>query len=266
MADPQSCTVSLGIGQLGIELCCPDANSCTRLANRYRDFLVSNQPETQVQIFFSPEESEPAYPPGINFVDQRLLVSEAGGWGWLSPFDRKGELYLGLHGSTGTVDYYLRAVFALLAYEAGGFMLHAAGVVKDGRALCFFGHSGSGKTTVSRYSPPGSVLNDDLLLLLPEGEEWIVHGTPFTNPTQVQPANRSAPLHGLYRLVQDRRVFVEPLDTGRGLAEIISCLPVLPADPVRSRLLMARVKNLLAKYPVKSLHFRQNLSFWDLLL
>ncbi len=265
MADPQPNSFSLGISHLGVEIHCPDPNSYARLVARYQDFLVPTITATMVQIIFSPVEYEPAYPPGINFDGQRLLVSESGGWGWLSPVEKKGELYLGLHGSTGTVDYYLRAVFALLAFEAGGFMLHAAGVINDERVLCFFGHSGSGKTTVSRYSPPGSILNDDLLVLLPTGEDWIVHATPFTNPTQVQPANRSAPLKGLYRLVQDRLVYVDPLEAGQALAELYSCLPVIPADPERSQRLISRLQKLLAKFPVYSLHFRQDSSFWSIL-
>ena len=265
MPNPSHNNFALGIADLGIELACPDMNSRARLAQKYQDFLVKDTPEWQVQIFFSSGETDAAYPPGINFVDQRLVIAEADGWGWLSAKEKKGELYLGLHASSGTVDYFLRAAFALLAFEANGLMLHAAGIVQGDCAHCFFGHSGSGKTTVSRHSPPGSVLNDDLLLLLPTGEEWTVHGIPFTNPTQVQPLNHSEQLGGLYRLVQDQSVYLEPLHFAQALAELFSCLPVIPADPERSRVLLGRLHDILAKYPVNSLHFRQDSSFWGIL-
>lgn len=254
---------ALAIGSLGVELTCPDANTHARLVTQYRDFLSKKTTDWQVKIFFSQDETD--YPQGIKFMDQRLTVSEADGWGWLSPLEKKGELYLGLRASIGTVDYFLRAAFALMADEAGGFMLHAAGVVKDGRAHCCFGHSGSGKTTLARHSPPGSVMNDDLLLILPQDQEWIVHGTPFTNPTQVPPTNQSALLGGLYCLVQDQSVYLESMEYSQALAEIFSCLPVIPADTTRNTELLTRMQDVLAKYPVKSLHFMQNSSFWAIL-
>jgi len=155
MADQLPNSFSLGISHLGVEIHCPDSISYSRLVARYQDFLNSTIPATKVQIIFSPAEYEPAYSPGISFVGQRLEVSESGGWGWLSPVDKRGELYIGLHGSPGTVDYYLRAVFALLAFEADGFMLHAAGVIKDERVLCFFGHSGVEKRLYPVILHPG---------------------------------------------------------------------------------------------------------------
>lgn len=252
----------LGIGPLTMGAFCPDEQARSRLVARYENFLVDTTPAWHIEIIYSHQEHDESITNGINFIDDRLWVNEAGGWGWVSASQKQGALNLGLHASEGTVDNFLRAAFALLAYEAGGFMLHAAGIIRDNLAICFFGRSGSGKTTVSRLSPPGSVLNDDLLILLPNNEAWVVYGTPFTNPTQVQPSNRSVQLGGLYRLIQDTSVYLEPIYSSQALAELFSCLPIIPTDPMRSMVLLTRLQNVLAKYPVYGMHFKQDSSFW----
>ncbi len=49
------------------------------------------------------------------------------------------------------VEYFLRVVYAFLADQEGGFLLHAAGLLTpaDGRVRLFIGRSGSGKSTVA---------------------------------------------------------------------------------------------------------------------
>ena len=256
---------TLAIANLGILLDCPTAVIKERLIEKYQDFVLPVDAEKQVQVIIKIGSSMLDYPAGVHFNEQRMIVSEAGGVGWLARTLDAGELHLTPQASIGAVDYFLRTAYALLAYHAGGFMLHTAAVVKNGQAFCFFGHSGSGKTTVARNSPPESVLNDDLVLILPVEDTWSVYGTPFTNPTQVRPSNRSARLGGFYRLVQDQNVYLEPVGEGLAVAEMISCLPVILTDSDSSQELILRVQKVLAKYPVQLLHFRPDSSFWPII-
>jgi len=162
------------------------------------------------------------------------------------------------------VDYFLRVVCAVQVFQAGGFLFHAAGILRDGRAYVFFGPSGIGKTTISQISGEGTVLNDDLILLLPDEEHWYVHSTPYSNATQIAPlAGQFAPLGGMYRLVQDQEVFLENSTPGHTLAEIIANIPVISTDPARSTELITRCQKLLASTPVFRLHFRKDNSFWQ---
>jgi hypothetical protein len=161
------------------------------------------------------------------------------------------------------IDYSVRAALALLAFEAGGLLFHAAGLVRRGSGYAFFGYSGSGKTTVARVSTGAVVLNDDLVVLLPRTGRWWLHATPFSNPTQVTPAGpQSVPLDALYRLVQDRRVFVEPIEPAAAIAEVIASSPVVSADPNRAWDLLTRIEQLVASVPVQRLHFLPDSSFW----
>ena len=183
------------------------------------------------------------------------------------------------------IDYFVRAALALLAFEAGGLLFHAAGLARRGSGYAFFGYSGSGKTTVARVSTDAVILNDDLVVLLPqashpaarqasrpygetgartrEADRWLMVATPFSNPTQAMPAGpQSVPLAALYRLVQDRRVFVEPIDPAVAIAEVIASSPVVNADPDRALALLARAEHLVTTVPVQRLHFLPDSSFW----
>jgi len=144
-------------------------------------------------------------------------------------------------------------------------MLHAAGIMRDKKTYLFFGHSGSGKTTISRLSTNKLVLNDDLVILMPENNGWQVYGTPFWNPTQVKPAAQNAPLVGLYKLVQDKSVFLKSIPASEALAELISNVPIIPADPGRTLKLIARLSEIMNSAPVQKLHFLPEPSFWDII-
>jgi len=161
------------------------------------------------------------------------------------------------------LDYYVRVACAVLAFQAGGLLFHAAGIVRGGLGYVFFGYSGSGKTTVSRLSPHDVVLNDDLVLLMPADRGWTVQSTPFWNPSQVRPAGAlAAPLAGLFHLVQDKQVYLETLYAAQAVAEVIASVPVIAADPSRTSQLLERGRRLIHAAPVYNLHFLPDPSFW----
>lgn len=161
------------------------------------------------------------------------------------------------------IDAFLRILFGFLAFERGGLMLHAAAIHRRGRGFLFLGRSGAGKTTVCRVSKADRTLNDDLVILYPERDGWMIHSTPFTNPSQVRPNRLSAPAAGLYRLVQAREVRLRPLTPGEALAEVIASIPVLTQDPSRLGALLSRCEQLISDVPAYSLDFLPDDSFWQ---
>jgi hypothetical protein len=165
-------------------------------------------------------------------------------------------------------DYFVRTIYALRLFEAGGLLFHAAGLVRRECGYLFFGQSGSGKTTVARLSRDALVLNDDLVALLPHAGQWHMHATPFSNPTQVALQHtptgpRSMIVSGAYRLIQDRTVYVEDLPPALAVAEIVASSPIVCADPARTFDLIARARQLIARVPVRRLHFLPDDSFWE---
>jgi hypothetical protein len=186
--------------------------------------------------------------------------------GWLDAVQCSGRLSFTTPGAFEAADYAVRAALALLAFEAGGLLFHAAGLVTHDRGYAFFGPSGSGKTTVARLSPHTAVLNDDLIVLRPQADRWSMQATPFYNPTQIKASGlRHAPLTALFRLIQDRRVSLEAIDPAVAAAEIIASSPIVPADPDRAGALLERVAQLARVVPVQQLHFLPDATFWSVI-
>ena len=62
-----------------------------------------------------------------------------------------------------SIDTVLRILHSLVLTEEGGFLVHAASAIRNGRAFLFSGVSGAGKTTISRLAPPDvTVLTDEI--------------------------------------------------------------------------------------------------------
>ncbi|MGA3326097.1 MAG: hypothetical protein ABSF45_16625 [Terriglobia bacterium] len=60
-----------------------------------------------------------------------------------------------------SIDGVLRILHSLILAREGGFLVHAASAVRNGRAFVFAGVSGAGKTTLARLAPPDVTLLTD---------------------------------------------------------------------------------------------------------
>ena len=271
---PSNRPTILAIADTAISLTCDPVGLGWAVAERYRAFLTDRPATLHLRVDFTGQEREQAMlDQGMSFVDGLLHFDAPGYVGTIDEQAGVGHLSLSSRQPVEEVDYFLRVAAALLLYRAGGFMFHAAGIVRDGRACLYFGYSGSGKTTVSRLSQAlgDRVLNDDLLFLVPpkpgQAGGWTVYSTPFWNPTQVQPVGLdSAPLAGLFRLVQAKQVFTAAMQPGQAVAELVTSVPVLGLDPGRTLSVLARCRRLSRDVPVHHLHFLPDASFWPVVL
>jgi hypothetical protein len=259
-------TFTLNIAGHHIALTCENNRLFNALCQRYRLFLVDGEAQFKIEVDWKKNtNSAPFLIPDIYFRNQQVQLTGRDFSGLCDVINRQSSLVTGVTTPLAAIDYFLRVVFALIIFEAEGMMVHGAGILHSGCGYLFFGHSGSGKTTVSRSSVNDEVLNDDLVALESQGNTWRMYSTPFWNPTQVEPKPLVAPLTAMYRLVQDKKVFLEPFEPGQALAEIISNIPVIPTNPAQNSLLMERCLNLLEKVPVHQLHFLPDGSFWQVI-
>lgn len=254
----------LSIAGLGITLHCDDPALAAALRRRYCDFPLDAEPLLTATIALAGRErTTPLYDPALSFDHGTIRFTTTTYTGTIDARAGLAELAISSAYPLEDIEYFVRVIYALLAFHAGGLLLHGAGIVRDGRGYLFCGYSGSGKTTVARLSPDDQVLNDDLVVALPSGGRWLLYATPFWNPTQMRPSGiKSAPLTALLRLVQNTTVFLEPMGAGQALAEITANVPVLPADPSLSVALLLRGQQLLRATPAYRLHFLPDPSFW----
>ncbi len=265
-APNKSSNIELEIADLSVELDCHHPKLAALIRQRYRDFASSRSTAgffADVRWIGKVRQNalldvQPYFTEGV------LHYSAPGYEGTIDEKSSRGNLTLSSAQPIEEIDYFLRTVYALLAYAAGGVLIHAAGIVRGERAYLFFGHSGSGKTTVCQVSQnEHTILNDDLILLLPQDNGWRAYGTPFWNPTQVKPSSASAPVAAMYLLTQADHVFTKILPAGRGLASLIANVPVITQDPSRNQRILEILSNLQQMVPIFELYFLPDNSFWN---
>ncbi len=123
--------------------------------------------------------------------------------------------------------------------RAGGLVVHACGMVVEGRALLFCGRSGAGKTTTARlfrrHFPRAQVLSDDRIVLRRRGSGWLAFGTPWHGSGQFA-SPTSARLAAVVFLEQGEATRVRPLP----VAQVAARLFAQSFPPVWERLGTAR--------------------------
>lgn len=268
--------VTVAIQDLAIEISGLSAVVNESVRERYAPFLSDVRPAETVMVFegdgdylgpardlfFRLEESPtPAGPivlshrfAAMHFQAQRRTVLRIS-----DPRDKAQVL--------GAIENCLRWRIADMALLRGGVILHAAGLVRDGKAHIFFGHSGAGKSTVASLSPDALLLSDDLVLVLKKGERFYGATTPFMG-TLGQAAKRQGlfPLAGLFLLKKSPAVELRALPPGKAEGALLSCCPFVWDPGRRTEYLLPMAADLCAQLGVKELSFRKEPSFWDVIL
>ena len=102
-------------------------------------------------------------------------------------------------------------------------VFHAAGVAIDGKAHVFAGHSGDGKTTLSRLLQREGLelLSDERIAVRFSGEDIVAHGTPWPGEGNIL-SRASYPLSGLYLVRKSNQHRIAEREVNDILAELLS--------------------------------------------
>lgn len=164
------------------------------------------------------------------------------------------------------IENYLRNIYAIIALSHKGFLLHSAGLEKDGRAYLFFGPSGSGKSTTASLSEGMGLLSDDLVLLYNKGDDLYATTTPFIGTlSQMAKINKAYMVASFFRLKKDTEVSAEKLSPPIAAGHIFTSCPFISYDSPAGKKLMENVLSAVERVPSYILHFRKDPSFWDLI-
>jgi hypothetical protein len=163
------------------------------------------------------------------------------------------------------LDSLLRVFLSWKLLEHQGFLLHAATVIRDGKAYVFTGRSGAGKSTVASLSPEGSVLTDEISLLRRENGVWRAYGTPFWGEFKAAGSNSSAPVAGIFRLLQAAENRVTALRPMAILRAILPNVLFFSADAQANRQLLEILGQAASEMAGYNMSFRKNATFWEVL-
>jgi hypothetical protein len=181
---------------------------------------------------------------------------------WIVAVAREGEERLDR-----VVDNAVRCIVSRLAVQDGGFTLHAAAVLRDGLAYVFAGPSNSGKSTAVALSVPAVNLGDDMVVLFPGAEGWLVPATPFDN-AEVGPTDPPLGLHpvkGIWRLYKSEEHRLEDPPVVARVASLLGCVAMLNAMPDVADAALENVRSFLSAESFGHLWFRRDPGFWSLI-
>ena len=147
----------------------------------------------------------------------------------------------------------MRIVHSLVLAERGGFLVHSASAVRNTRAFLFSGVSGAGKTTISRLAPPDvTLLTDEISYVCRAGNGYQAFGTPFAGDLGRAGENISAPIAGLYLLVQGRQNHASPIGPADAARRLLRNILFFADDACRVEQLFRSACEFVSRVPISS--------------
>jgi hypothetical protein len=265
-------TLTIRIADIPVQLKldCAEATR-TRIAEYYAAFVIPDSTDAfKVDIReesgspYIPHDGSSTWQVRTQSVNGRIDFESHYERGWADRAAMRGELVLRARGDP---ENYLRVLYAWLCLDQSGVLLHASGVISKDKGFVFFGHSGSGKTTVSRLSLDRTVLSDDLVIIKESasGKFWL-YGVPFRGDFAEGPrVNANAELAAVFALVKDQEHRVDPLPLPEAIARLAACVPFVMAQPTQSARVVEICTRLVTSVPVRALHFARDPGFWKVI-
>ncbi len=196
---------------------------------------------------------------GVIALSYAFALGPAPGGGWRLALDSKSK-----EPAPQTLENATRLLAARMAVERGGFAMHSAGVLRDGRAWLFTGPSGAGKTSAVRLSAPAISLGDDFGIVYPEPEGWVTPPLPFDNAPAIvdRPEESTFPVIGVWRLFKAERPAVDRPSGIVAVTSLSSCLALPWVMPDLAGALLEQVGRFCEQSHFGHLHFRLDKDFW----
>ncbi len=187
-------TITAEIGQYSFSVTTDDRVLSAHLRQEFNSFLSEKKPYFVIAII------KPHVSAGAIVVESGTEVTVVADNGSVRFYTQaEPELLLGtvetgarrgvfihrhLETSLEYVMAFVRCVFQLFLSADGGALLHAAGIIKQGRGYLFPGPSGCGKTTITGLLPSATVLSDEFICLRKDNGRFLMFSTPWKNTGQ----------------------------------------------------------------------------------
>ena len=254
------------IGGMPVRVNSTDPDFLAMLQDRYAGFVGSSE---GAEIEFDVDLVPPTFPdPGADVrVTHRL-----GKWSlergdfraeW-EPALRRG--WIRQSANPYSIDAVLRIVHTLVLARQGGFLLHSASAIRNGKAFLFAGASEAGKTTISRLAPPdATLLTDEISYVRRQDAGYVAFGTPFTGELAKLGENVSAPVAALYLLVKGAENRIDPVAAGEAARSLLSNLLFFAGDEELVQSTFHSAFEFVSRVPVFRLTFVPDSRVWELI-
>ena len=164
------------------------------------------------------------------------------------------------------IDTVLRIVHSLIQANRGGFLLHGASAIRNGKAFLFSGVSGAGKTTISRLAPPdATILTDEISYIRLDGDSYRACGTPFAGELARVGENAQAPIEHLFFLAQGPENRIDTIRHSDALRLLLRNILFFADDASLVGNIFDSANRFLERVPVSRLTFYPDVHVWDLI-
>ena len=252
------------IGGIPIALSTCDQGFLDLLRQRYDGFLSSSPPEFELE--FDLTSMGPVSDDDVRVrrnVDDDEWILERGDFRarWAP---RTGRGNVRQNANPYSLDSVLRILHSMILAERGGFLLHAASAICDGRAYLFSGVSGAGKTTMTRLAPADVILlTDEISYLRPSADGYAAFGTPFAGELAKAGENCTAPVSALFFLEKGSENRVDELSAAEAVRRLMRNILFFAEDRGLTEKLFATACDFVGRVPIRRLMFYPDTRVWD---
>ncbi len=259
-------SVEIAIGGVSVRINTIDADFIELLQNRYAGFVsLEASPEFDFDVELSrPEGIDPEADLRVTYHSGRWLLQRGDFRAEWDPAARRGSIRQ--RANPYSIDAVLRIVHTLVLAKQGGFLLHSASAIRNGKAFLFAGVSGAGKTTISRLAPPdATLLTDEISYVRKHEDGYIAYGTPFTGELAKIGENTSAPLGALYLLAQGPENRIDPITAADAGRELLANTLFFADDPQSVQQVFQAACDFVHRVPVCRLTFMPDTRVWEMI-
>jgi hypothetical protein len=258
--------VVIAIGGVAVRLNTSDADFLAMLEERYAGFVSG---DALAEFDFDVDLAAPA----VADPDADVNVTHRAGRWFMERGDFRAEWdpaarrgWIRQSANPYSIDAVLRIVHTLVLARQGGFLLHSASAVRNGKAFLFAGVSGAGKTTISRLAPAdATLLTDEISYVRKLNEIYVAFGTPFTGELAKLGENTSAPLAALYLLAQGPENRIEPLAAADAGRELLANMLFFAGDQEMVHRAFQAACDFVQSVPVCRLTFAPDARVWEMI-
>jgi hypothetical protein len=254
------------IGGMPVRVHTTDPGFLTLLQDRYAGF-VSNAEHAEIDFDVDIAPPNPAAPDAPVRVTQRLGRWTLGRGDFRAewePASRRG--WIRQTANPYGIDAVLRIVHTLVLARQGGFLMHSASAIRNGKAFLFAGVSEAGKTTISRLAPPdATLLTDEISYVRRQDSGYVAFGTPFTGELAKLGENVSAPIAALYLLAKGQENRIDPIPPGEATRGLLANILFFAEDEELVQSVFRSAFDFVSRIPVSRLTFVPDARVWELI-
>lgn len=250
------------IGEIPIALSTCDEGFLDLLRQRYEGFLSSSRPEFELEFDLTSAGPVPDDDVRVHRESEEWLLERGDFRARWNP--RTGRGNVRQNANPYSLDSVIRILHSLIIAERGGFLLHAASGICEGRAYLFSGVSGAGKTTMTRLAPTDiTLLTDEISYLRPSANGYAAFGTPFAGELAKAGENCKAPVAALFFLEKGSENRIDEITGAEAVRRLMRNILFFAEDQGLVEKLLATACDFVARVPIRRLTFYPDARVWE---